>query len=144
MVLEAEPLLQLAGGVDQLMPLEGWRGEVRLQVKLAVGGEAHQAGPDSFVFCPGAGITLHVTCLGTAEGQRVRKRSWDGHQLYLFHNLSQHSVLAKNRQNGEAVSALWAGVDSLVIVVPVGFDAGHAVRVSTGNGDGFSQEIEAY
>lgn len=144
-VLGTDRLLEPLGGRNQLVLLEGSGLVVRLEVNIAVGGQAHQAGLDSLVFPPGADVTLHVVSFGQTSVIPRYRGSQERSCLEFLHHIGEHGVPGKRRSRAKALSALRADEDpEKVVLVPVVLDAVRAVAVSAGDGHWVFQHVQAY
>ena len=141
-VLLADLVLELGAGVHQLVPLGRVQLLVAVEVALAVGVQAHQAGPHRLELVAVAHAALHVV----RAGHRQRRvRGLLPRVLQLLHHLGQHGVPAQHGPRGERLPALGAAVHpSLVLLVPAALDAAGAVAVSAGEGDGVPQQIQTH
>lgn len=157
LVLGADLLSQVAGGRDELMLLQGLLGLMGLQVGLAVRAHAHQAAFDRPPPLSFANVASHRRggellfgsrrggCKATGASQRLTHVSFEGPFAELFHSLSQHGVPGQGGLRAEGLAALGATVDPFgVVFAPVVLDAGHAVAVSTGDGDRIIWEFQTH
>lgn len=77
LMLRADLPVQVTDLVHQLVPLEGGRLIVGLEMLLAVGGQTHEAGLDGFVFLANADVTADVLRSGVVV-VGGRWRGWKG------------------------------------------------------------------
>lgn len=133
LVLRTDLPVQVTCLIHQLVPLEGGRLVVRLDVCLAVVGQAHQAGLDSLTAAAHTEVTQRIP-LEVREGLQLGQLP--AHLGHVGH------VAPKDGARGEGGPALGAVVHpQVVILVPVDLDALQAVGVSTGDGNRVSQHI---
>ena len=111
-VLGAHLVLQLCGGLDQLVLLENRSLVVRLEVSLTVRGHTLKTGHDSFLLPPCTEITGHIS-------RSSRRSSSEARVPHLLHEFCQHDVFLQSRPWGEGLSALGTAVDSPgILLVP--------------------------
>lgn len=138
----ANRLLEYFGGRDQLVLFESGGLVVRLDVQLAVGGQAHQARSHGLASPPCAHVALHVDGLGEVPGHRGLLQFSLSEFL---HHVGQHGVPGERGPRGEGLSALRADEHpQIVILVPVILDTVRAVAVSARNGDRVSEDVQTY
>lgn len=136
LVLGTDLPVQVARLIHQLVPLEGGRLVVWLDVCLAVVGQAHEAGLDGL---------LAVAHAEIAEGLPVQvgERGELGKLPARFH-VYVGQVALEGGSWREGCAALGAVVYPYVVkLVPVDLDAIQAVGVTTGDGDGVSEHVHA-
>lgn len=134
LMLRADLPVQVTRLIHQLVSFEGGGLVVRLDVGLAVVGEAHQARLDGLAAPANAevaeGLAVHV-----GEGRELRKMA-PGLVVYVGQVAPQHGP------RSEAGTALRAVVHPHVVkLVPVDLDALQAVGVTAGDGDGVSYSV---
>ena len=139
LVLRADLAVQVARLVHQLVPLEGGRLVVRLDVRLAVVRQAHQARLHRRVPPACAEVTERVL-LQVGERRELRERS----RVMGVRGAYTGDVPAQDRARGEAGAALGAVVDAdVVVLVPVDLNALQAEGVPTRDGDRVPQRVHA-
>lgn len=131
LVLFADPLLQHGHRWDQLVDPQGGHPQVWLQVTLAIGGQARQAGFHSLGPLSRAHVAIYEAFgrWGGAPGPP---------QADLLTHFLSEGVLAKLRasvKDGPTLGAAEAGA------LPVPRDAGEAEAVAAGDGDGLAEDI---
>lgn len=132
LVLGADLPVQVARLIHQLVPLEGGRLVMWLDVRFAVVGQAHEARLHGLVAAADAeiaeGFPVHV-----GERRELRKLA-PRLVVHVGQIASQHGPRCEGR------AALWAAVHAHVVkLVPVDLDALQAVGVTAGDGDRVSQ-----
>lgn len=143
LVLGADLPVQVTDFVHQLVPFEGGRFIVGLQVLLAVGGQAHQAGLDGLVLLPDADVAAYVLGSGVVviRGGRRRREGLGGAWGRGISGASQAAWGGPLVVGDPALGALvGAGV---VSVVPVCLQANGAQDVSTRDGHGVPEVLLA-
>lgn len=138
-------LLEFFGGRHQLVFLERSRLVVRLDMEVAVRGQTHQTGLDSFAFPPGADVALHIVGLRKALTYLRRRVILESGLFEFLHHVGQHGVPGEHRPRVEGLPTLRADEDpQVVVLVPVALDTVGAVAVSTGDGDRILQHVQTY
>lgn len=135
-MLRADFPVKVARLIHQLVSFKCGGLVVRLDVGLAVIGEAHQAGLDGLATPANTevaeGLAVHV-----GEGSELGKMA-PGLVVHIGQVAPQHGT------RSEASTALRAVVHPHVVeLVPVDLDALQAVGVTTGDGDGVSYSVRA-
>lgn len=133
-MLRADLPVQVTRLIHKLVSLERRGLVVRLDVRLAVVGEAHQTRLDGLAAPANAevaeGLAVHV-----GEGSELWKVA-PGLVVYIGQVAPQHGP------RSEARSALRTVVHPHVVkLVPVDLDALQAIGVTAGNGDGVSDSV---
>lgn len=128
LMLRTDLPVQMARLVDQLVPLEGGGLVVRLDVRLAVVRQAHEAGLDGLAATANAevtkGLAVHV-----GEGSELREMP-----PWLLIYIGQVSPQDGSRR--ESGTTLRAVIHThMVKLVPVDLDALEAISVTAGDGD---------
>lgn len=143
-VLPADGLLQSPGGRHQLMCLEGGGLVVRLDVDLAVGGQAHQTRLHSLVLHASADVALHVVRFGRTVVRWRRGLVETGGSKFL-HHVGQHGVSGEQRPRTKVLPALGTGEDPQeVVLVPVVLDTVGAIAVSARDRYRVFQDLQTY
>lgn len=139
LMLGTDLSVQVADFVHQFVPLESGRLVVGLEMLLAVGRQAHQAGLDGFVLLAHADITAHVlgSCVVVVGGRRRRR---EGLAAALEGGVARASHAPGCGSLAVADPALRAEVGACVVgMIPVGLQADGAEDVSTRDGHGIPE-----
>lgn len=136
-VAPAHPPLQHRHGLHQLVGPEGGNPQVRLQVTVAVRGQAGQAGLGGLRALPRARVAGYGRACGRPG---LRRGAAPRPQADPLGHLFGEGVVAELRasvEGGAAPGAAEAGAGAL----PVGRDAGEAEAVAAGDGDGLTEDV---
>lgn len=132
LMLGADLPVQVARLIHQLVSFEGRRLIMRLDVRLAVVGQAHEARFDSLAATADAEIAKGFAI-------QVRKRC-ELRMLVPWLVVYVGQVASQHGPWRESCAALWAAVHTHVVkLVPVDLDALQAIGVTAWNGDRVSQ-----
>lgn len=134
LVLRADFTVQVPQYVHQLVPLERGRLVVRLQVFLAVRGEAVEARLDSLEFFTSAVVASDVSVAGVASVAGGHQIEVQACLLDLLGNFGEGGVGSQHGSLGERDPTLRAYVDACVVsFVPVSANTVHAEAVAAWN-----------
>ena len=148
LMLRADLPVQVPDLVHQLVPLEGGVLVVGLQVLVAIGRQAHEAGLDGLQLAADADVAAHVPGAGVVviRGRRRRGRGLGGPVAGggMARGGAGGRVAARRGPLVVRDSALRAHVGARVVgMVPVGLQADGAEGVPTGDGHGVPQVLLA-
>lgn len=140
-VMRTDLLLQVHGGVDQLVFLQCRRLVVCLKVVLTVRCQTNQTTLHSFLFDTCTEITGYITWHAVVVNVRVAQKF---QFLQLVHHICQYGISVQNRPRAKCLSALRTAEDpQMIIFFPIIINAFHAVAVPTWNGHWIFQQIQA-
>lgn len=142
LMLRTDLPVQVTNFIDQLVPLEGGRLIVGLEMLLAIGGQTHEAGFDGFVLLANADVAADILrSRMVVIGGRWWRRKWlavalEGGMAWTssFTSSSTYTSTYASWCGPFAVSdpALWAEVRARVVgMVPIGLQANWAKDVAT-------------
>lgn len=142
LMLRTDLSVQVADLVHQLVPFKSGRLKMGLEMLVAIGGQAHQAGLDGFVLLADANVTAYIlgSCVVVVRGRRWR---WKGFAAALRQcGLPGASHAPRGGPLAVGDPALGAGVRACVVsMVPVCLQANGAEDVATRDGHGIPEVL---
>lgn len=144
LMLGTDLSVQVADLVHQLVPFKSGRLKMGLEMLVAVGGQAHQAGLDGFVLLADADVTAYVlgSCVVVVGGRRWRREGFPFAATLRQCGLPGASNAPRGGPLAVGDPALWAAVRARVVsMVPVCLQANGAEDVAARDGHGIPEVL---